>query len=91
MDAPFVWFDLTAANGGTVGKFYVELFGWTVGPGQAATGGGSRPRLAVGGTTLVVARSWPDLCSGRGPRRGRGAGRRAGRPCGGSQGLAAHR
>ena len=33
MDAPFVWFDLTAANGGTVGKFYAELFGWTVGPG----------------------------------------------------------
>jgi predicted enzyme related to lactoylglutathione lyase len=45
MDAPFVWFDLTAANGGTVGKFYAELFGWTVGPGA----GGYEGWITAGG------------------------------------------
>jgi hypothetical protein len=33
MGAPFVWFDLTAADGGKVGEFYAGLFGWTIGPG----------------------------------------------------------
>lgn len=32
MNAPFVWFDLAAADAG-VGEFYRDLFGWTVGPG----------------------------------------------------------
>jgi predicted enzyme related to lactoylglutathione lyase len=32
MGAPFVWFDLTtAADGGDVGDFYAQLFGWTAG------------------------------------------------------------
>lgn len=33
MGAPFVWFDLTADDGGTVADFYRDLFGWPVGPG----------------------------------------------------------
>ncbi|GIJ43971.1 hypothetical protein Val02_08570 [Virgisporangium aliadipatigenens] len=33
MGAPFVWFDLTADDGGKVGDFYRDLFGWQVGPG----------------------------------------------------------
>ena len=33
MGAPFVWFDLTAADGGKVREFYADLFGWTIGPG----------------------------------------------------------
>jgi len=33
MGAPFVWFDLTAADGGKVRDFYTGLFGWTIGPG----------------------------------------------------------
>jgi predicted enzyme related to lactoylglutathione lyase len=33
MGAPFVWFDLTAVDGDTVGAFYQNLFGWPVGPG----------------------------------------------------------
>jgi predicted enzyme related to lactoylglutathione lyase len=33
MGAPFVWFDLTAADGGKVRDFYADLFGWTIGPG----------------------------------------------------------
>jgi predicted enzyme related to lactoylglutathione lyase len=34
MAAPFVWFDLTTANGEDVRAFYVDLFGWTVAPGM---------------------------------------------------------
>jgi predicted enzyme related to lactoylglutathione lyase len=33
MGAPFVWFDLTAADGQKVREFYADLFGWTIGPG----------------------------------------------------------
>lgn len=33
MGTPFVWFDLTAGEGGRVGEFYQGLFGWQVGPG----------------------------------------------------------
>lgn len=32
MGAPFVWFDLTAADGEKVREFYADLFGWTIGP-----------------------------------------------------------
>jgi uncharacterized protein len=35
MGAPFVWFDLTATDGGRVGEFYQELFGWKIGPGAS--------------------------------------------------------
>jgi predicted enzyme related to lactoylglutathione lyase len=34
MGAPFVWFDLTAADGEVVREFYRDLFGWTIGPGM---------------------------------------------------------
>jgi hypothetical protein len=36
MAAPFVWFDLTTASGDSVGvrDFYMQLFGWTIGPGM---------------------------------------------------------
>jgi uncharacterized protein len=33
MGAPFVWFDLTVAEGGQVAGFYQGLFGWEAGPG----------------------------------------------------------
>jgi predicted enzyme related to lactoylglutathione lyase len=34
MGAPFVWFDLTAADGAGTSTFYRDLFGWTIGPGM---------------------------------------------------------
>jgi predicted enzyme related to lactoylglutathione lyase len=33
MTAPFVWFDLTADDGGKAREFYAGLFGWQIGPG----------------------------------------------------------
>jgi predicted enzyme related to lactoylglutathione lyase len=33
MGAPFVWFDLTVADGVKVAGFYQGLFGWETGPG----------------------------------------------------------
>ena len=35
MGAPFVWFDLTVADGATIAGFYQGLFGWETGPGGA--------------------------------------------------------
>ena len=32
MGAPFVWFDLTVADGATIAGFYQGLFGWESGP-----------------------------------------------------------
>lgn len=34
MEAPFVWFDLTAAGGAKAAGFYQGLFGWETGPGS---------------------------------------------------------
>ncbi|WP_433611395.1 VOC family protein [Dactylosporangium sp. CA-139114] len=34
MTTPFVWFDLTVADGGQVADFYRDLFGWTSAPGM---------------------------------------------------------
>ena len=39
MGAPFVWFDLTADDGGKVGEFSEGLFGWPVGPGAGGYAG----------------------------------------------------
>jgi predicted enzyme related to lactoylglutathione lyase len=51
MTAPFVWFDLTAEDGGTVGEFYAGLFGWQIGPGagdyQAWITDGDRPWAGI--------------------------------------------
>lgn len=51
MGAPFVWFDLTAEDGGGVGEFYRDLFGWSVGPGaggyQAWITDGEQPWAGV--------------------------------------------
>jgi predicted enzyme related to lactoylglutathione lyase len=33
MTAPFVWLDLTVADGAKVADFYQGLFGWETGPG----------------------------------------------------------
>jgi predicted enzyme related to lactoylglutathione lyase len=33
MGAPFVWFDLTVADGAKAAGFYRGLFGWETGPG----------------------------------------------------------
>jgi uncharacterized protein len=33
MGAPFVWFDLTADDGGTARAFYEQLLGWSFMPG----------------------------------------------------------
>lgn len=33
MGTPFVWFDLTAGDGGQVAGFYQDLFGWQTMPG----------------------------------------------------------
>ena len=35
MGAPFVWFDLTVADGAKAAGFYQGLFGWETGPGAA--------------------------------------------------------
>jgi hypothetical protein len=35
MSAPFVWFDLTVAEGGETAAFYQDLFGWEADPGAA--------------------------------------------------------
>jgi uncharacterized protein len=45
MGAPFVWFDLTVADGAKVAGFYQGLFGWKTGPGA----GGYQDRLLDGG------------------------------------------
>jgi len=34
MGAPFVWFDLIAADGEQVSTFYRDLSGWSIGPGM---------------------------------------------------------
>ena len=45
MGAPFVWFDLTVADGAKVAGFYQGLFGWETGPGA----GGYQDWLLDGG------------------------------------------
>lgn len=45
MGAPFVWFDLTVADGAKVADFYQGLFGWETGPGA----GGYQDWLLDGG------------------------------------------
>jgi predicted enzyme related to lactoylglutathione lyase len=45
MGAPFVWFDLTVADGQQVAGFYQGLFGWEAGPGP----GGYQDWLLDGG------------------------------------------
>jgi predicted enzyme related to lactoylglutathione lyase len=45
MGAPFVWFDLSVADGAKVAGFYQGLFGWETGPGA----GGYQDWLLDGG------------------------------------------
>ena len=51
MTAPFVWFDLTADDGGTAREFYAGLFGWPIGPGAGEYQGwitdGDRPWAGI--------------------------------------------
>jgi predicted enzyme related to lactoylglutathione lyase len=62
MSAPFVWFDLTAADGSGVGEFYQGLFGWTVGPGAGEYAGwftdGGQPWAGVVAAGAVPAGRW---------------------------------
>jgi predicted enzyme related to lactoylglutathione lyase len=46
MGAPFVWFDLTVADGAKIAGFYQGLFGWETGPGA----GGYQDWLVDGGS-----------------------------------------
>ena len=36
MGAPFLWFDLTVADGATIAGFYQGLVGWETGPGAGS-------------------------------------------------------
>jgi uncharacterized protein len=62
MGAPFVWFDLTATDGGRVGEFYQGLFGWQVGPGagdyQAWITDGQQPWAGVVAGEAAPAGRW---------------------------------
>src|SRR5919112_1652706 len=62
MGAPFVWFDLTADDGGKVGEFYQRLFGWQEVPGAADYAGwftdGEQPWAGVVPGGAVPAGRW---------------------------------
>jgi len=58
MGAPFVWFDLTVADGATIAGFYQGLFGWESGPAAESYLGGSviRDKLTgPAGNSVIVA------------------------------------
>ena len=62
MAAPFVWFDVTAAEGGKVVEFYRELFGWEIGSGAGDYHGwiidGAQPWAGILPAGAVPAGRW---------------------------------
>jgi uncharacterized protein len=62
MPAPFVWFDVTVADGDQVRGFYQELFGWTIGPAagdyQAWMTDGGQPWAGISPAGAVPAGRW---------------------------------
>jgi uncharacterized protein len=62
MGAPFVWFDLTVADGAKVADFYHALFGWETGPGAGSYQdwllGGGQPWAGTAPAGTVPAGHW---------------------------------
>lgn len=62
MGAPFVWFDLAAADSEKARDFYEQLFGWTFGPGagdyRAWMSDGEQPWAGIVPAGSVPAGRW---------------------------------
>jgi predicted enzyme related to lactoylglutathione lyase len=74
MGAPVAWFDLTSKDPETIGRFYTELFGWTLAPsgqdgyslvdtgaGGDAIGGGIGTAQAPAGASTTIYLKVDDL------------------------------